>query len=138
MVDQVPEGRRLAVICLFEISCRLADVTAQWHEAHLSGSFVWVLFALNELPHRYFWWCDNVFKKREKKCVSSRWNSLDTITNSLWVFEIKCLWNHGMKFSIERGCFIQVLFHFKWRGSLGNNVMKLPSETSQIVIFVCD
>jgi hypothetical protein len=41
---------------------------------------------------------------------------------------IKCLWNHRMKFSIESGCFIQVSFHFKWRGSLGNNVMKLSIE----------
>jgi hypothetical protein len=42
---------------------------------------------------------------------------------------IKCLWNHGIKLSIESRYFIQILFHFKWRGSLENNVMKLPIET---------
>jgi len=30
-----------------------------------------------------------------------------------------------MKLSIESGCFIQVLFHFIWHGSLENNKMKL-------------
>jgi hypothetical protein len=43
--------------------------------------------------------------------------------------EIKCLWNYEMKLSIESGCFIQVLFHFTWHDSLGNNVMKLSTET---------
>ena len=43
--------------------------------------------------------------------------------------EIKCLWNHGMKLSIESGCFIQVLFYFTWHSNIGNNAMKLSTET---------
>jgi len=43
--------------------------------------------------------------------------------------EIKCLWNHEMKLSIESGCFIQVLFYFTWHGNIGNNAMKLSTET---------
>jgi hypothetical protein len=42
---------------------------------------------------------------------------------------IKCLWNYGMKLSIESGCFIRVLFYSIWYGSLGNNKMKLSTET---------
>jgi hypothetical protein len=43
--------------------------------------------------------------------------------------EIKCLWNYGMKLSIESGCFIQISFHFIWHGNLENNAMKLSTET---------
>jgi len=42
---------------------------------------------------------------------------------------IKCLWNYEMKLSIESECFIQVSFYFIWHGSLGNNAMKLSTET---------
>jgi hypothetical protein len=47
---------------------------------------------------------------------------------------IKCLWNYGMKLSIESGCFIRVSFHSIWHGSLGNNKIKLSTETGLIVM----
>jgi hypothetical protein len=45
---------------------------------------------------------------------------------------IKCLWNYGVKLSIESGCFIRVSFHSIWHGSLENNEMKLSTETGLI------
>jgi hypothetical protein len=57
------------------------------------------------LPHRYFWWHDSVFKKREKKWVSSKWNSLGTITNSLWVLKLNAYetmeWNSPLKLGVS-------------------------------------
>jgi len=32
----------------------------------LNGSFIIASFAFNRLSHKYFWWGDNIFKKREK------------------------------------------------------------------------
>jgi len=43
--------------------------------------------------------------------------------------EIKCLWNHGMKLSIESGCFLQVSFYFTWHGNPENNAIKLSTDT---------
>jgi hypothetical protein len=46
---------------------------------------------------------------------------------------IKCLWNYGVKLSIKSGCFIRVSFHSIWHDSLGNNEMKLSTETGLTV-----
>jgi hypothetical protein len=105
---------------------RLVMVIFLPFKTSLSESFMWVSFALNRLPHNNFVWHDIVFKKRGKKWVSSRWKLSWYDYQLSMSFEIKCLWNHGMKLSIESGGFMQVSFHFTWHGSLGNNVMKLP------------
>jgi hypothetical protein len=79
--------------------------------ASLSGSFMWVLFTLNRLSHRYFLWHDNVFiKNREKKQVSSRWNSVDTITNLLWVIKLNVYKTIDWTFTL-RIC-VSSKFHF--------------------------
>jgi hypothetical protein len=51
--------------------------------------------------------------------------------------KIKCLWNYGVEFYIKSGCFIQFSFH-SWRGSFGNNTMKLSTETSLISFLWLD
>jgi hypothetical protein len=71
----------------------------------LSGSFTRVSFAFNSLPHMHFWWHGNVLMKREKNWVSWEWNSLGTITNSLWVIELNVYktmeWNFSLRVSVS-------------------------------------
>jgi len=71
---------------------------------------MWVLFALNRLSYRLFWWHSSIFKKREKKWVSSRWNSLGTITNSLWVLELNSY--ETMKWNSPLIMGVSFKFHF--------------------------
>jgi hypothetical protein len=42
---------------------------------------------------------------------------------------IKCIWNYGMKLSIESEYFVQVLFYSVWHDGLGNSEIKLFTET---------
>jgi hypothetical protein len=68
---------------------------------NLSGSFMWVSFALNRLPHRHFLWHDNVFKKRETKW----WNSFSIISNYQWVMKLNVYkiieWNFALKVGVS-------------------------------------
>jgi hypothetical protein len=73
---------------------------------------VWISFVFNKLPHKYFQWCGNVFKKKEKKWVF----------NKLWH---KYFW---LPLSIENECFIHVSFHSIWYGSL-ENATELSTKT---------
>jgi hypothetical protein len=61
---------------------------------------MWVSFALNRLSHRYFLWHGSVFKKIEKK-----WDSLDRITNSLWIMKLNAYetieWNFVLRESVS-------------------------------------
>jgi hypothetical protein len=79
-------------------------------KASLSGSFTRVSFAFNSLPHMHFWWYVNVLMKREKNWVSWRWNSLGTVTNSLWVIELNVYETMEWNFPLRVGVLSE--FHF--------------------------
>jgi hypothetical protein len=81
-----------------------------WPKASLSGSFTRVSFVFNSLPHMHFWWHVNVLIKREKNWVSWGWNSLGTVTNSLWVIELNVYETMKWNFPLRMG--VSSEFHF--------------------------
>jgi hypothetical protein len=80
----------------------------------------------------HFWWHVDVLMKREELSfmgMKLSWHSYQLSMSH----RIKCIWNYGVKLSIENGCFIRVSFHSIWHGSLENNEIKLSTETGLIV-----
>jgi hypothetical protein len=86
---------------------------------------MWVSFALNRLPCRYFWWHGSVFKKKEEMRYS-----LNMIINSLWVMKLNA--NETIEWNSSSRVGVSSKFHFIWHGSLGNNAIKLSTETDLI------
>ena len=94
------------------VYCRWIEQVVSWGSVGVRPVSVGVLFALNRLPHRHFWWYGSVFKKREKKWVSSRWrwNSLGTINIYLWVMKLNVYETMEWNFVLRVG--VSSKFHF--------------------------
>ena len=121
-------GKVLAIWDIRKVWCHWNLPSWTSYKASHGESFTRVSFAFNSLPHMHFWWHNNVLMKREElgfMGMKLSWHCYQLFMSH----RIKCLWNYGIKLSIENGCFIQVSFHSIWHGSLENNAMKLSTET---------
>lgn len=104
--------------CLLDNLLAYPRSTTISSKASLGRSFMWVLFAVNRLPHRCFWWHGNNFKKRDKKWISP----LGMITDSIWAMKLN-VWNYiEWSYALR----MNVSFHFTWCGSLENMAMNSP------------
>ena len=98
-------GKVLAIWDITKVWCHWNLPSWTSYKASHGESFTRVSFAFNSLPHIHFWWHGNVLMKREKNWVSWGWNSLGTVTNSLWVIELNVYetieWNFPLRVKIS-------------------------------------